>query len=359
MADRDSHSTCPFRSLPAEAYWRKALVQTPAKDVNPASKPSFRIAQTDAVATAGSCFAQHIARHLVGAGYNYFIPENAHPIVPPDLGKKYNYGTFSARFGNIYTPRQLLQLFHRAYGSFQPAEDVWIEGDRYYDPYRPLIQPQGFPDEASYLADRQEHFAAVRRMVEECNVFVFTLGLTEAWVSRIDGAVFPVCPGCGTGTFDPDRYEFVNFTASETASDLRLALEFIRAKNPDVRFVVTVSPVPLIATAAHRHVLVSTTYSKAALRVAAEEVTAALSDCEYFPSYEIITGAYNRGAYFDDDLREVKPEGVAHVMRCFAETFLDRSAKAASPRKAGKKVRPMSAVLNDIICDEETLIAAE
>ncbi len=134
MTDRDSHSTCPFRSLPAEAYWRKALVQTLAKDVNPASKPSFSISQTDAVATAGSCFAQHIARYLVGAGYNYFIAENSHFIAPPDIAKKYNYGTFSARFGNIYTPRQLLQLFNRAYGSFLPAQDVWIEGDRCFAP---------------------------------------------------------------------------------------------------------------------------------------------------------------------------------------------------------------------------------
>lgn len=131
-------------------------------------------------------------------------------------------------------------------------------------------------------------------MVEECDVFVFTLGLTEAWVSRIDGVVFPVCPGCGTGTFDPDRYEFVYFTASETTGYLRSALEFIRTKNPDVRFVVTVSPMPLIVTAAERHVLVSTTYSKAALRVAAEAATATLNDCEYFPSCEIITGSYNR-----------------------------------------------------------------
>lgn len=28
----------------------------------------------------------------------------------------------------------------------------------------------------------------------------------------------------------------------------------------------------------------------------------------YFPSYEIITGSYNRGRYYDDGLREVTEE---------------------------------------------------
>ena len=61
--------------------------------------------------------------------------------------------------------------------------------------------------------------------------------------------------------------------------------------------------------------LTATSYSKSVLRVAAEEVARVLGATAYFPSYEIITGNYSRGGYYGDDLREVRPEGVQHVMR--------------------------------------------
>ncbi|MES2303044.1 MAG: GSCFA domain-containing protein, partial [Pseudomonadota bacterium] len=89
----------------------------------------------------------------------------------------------------------------------------------------------------------------------------------------------------------------------------------------------TVSPVPLVATAENRHALVATTYSKSVLRVVAEEVARTDSRVEYFPSYEIITGSYSRGRYFESDLRSVTPEGVAHVMRVFMKHF----SSAGSP----------------------------
>ena len=83
----------------------------------------------DAVATAGSCFAQHIARHLSMRGLQHFVAEPAHPFLRPDLAAEYNYGTFSCRYGNVYPTRQLVQLIDRAYDRFSPAEDVWEEAD--------------------------------------------------------------------------------------------------------------------------------------------------------------------------------------------------------------------------------------
>src|SRR5690606_5004505 len=114
------------------------------------------------------------------SGFNYFVTEPGHPILSDGIRKAHNYGLFSARYGNIYTARQLLQLFHRAYGEFEPAEDVWIETDgAVLDPFRPTTQPGGYVSEAEMRADRRQHLAAVRHMFEQLDIFVFTLGLTE------------------------------------------------------------------------------------------------------------------------------------------------------------------------------------
>ena len=115
------------------------------------------------------------------------------------------------------------------------------------------------------------------------------------------------------------RYEFVNFRARDVTLDLLKFARRLGDVNPSAKIILTVSPVPLVATYENRHVLVSTTYSKSALRVAAEEVASKLENVWYFPSYEIITGNFNRGAYFEKDLRSVTPEGVDHVMRLFFE----------------------------------------
>jgi hypothetical protein len=100
----------PYRSLPDHRFWRKAIANVPSFAIDPLIDAPFRIAPQDKVATAGSCFAQNIARALQTSGFCYFVPESG----PADLSDQEraarNYGVYSARYGNIYTTRQLLQL---------------------------------------------------------------------------------------------------------------------------------------------------------------------------------------------------------------------------------------------------------
>jgi hypothetical protein len=311
----------PYQSLPDAAFWRKAVADLPRAEVDPVGKFDLRIGPKTKVATAGSCFAQHIARYLRNSGYNYFVAEPGHPILPAAVRRANNYGLFSCRYGNIYTARQLRQLMDRAYGWFRPGEDVWFDApDVVRDPFRPTSQPGGFISEAEMRADRQQHFAAVRRMFQELDVFVFTLGLTECWRSREDGAVFPLCPGVEGGDFDPARHEFYNQSVEDVLEDLRVVVTRLRKLNPSAEVALTVSPVPLIATGAPgNHVLSATTYSKSVLRVAAEQLQQRFPNVHYFPSYEIITGAFSRGAYYAPDLRNVVEDGVSHVMRLFMQ----------------------------------------
>ena len=309
----------PYKSLPEKAFWRRAVAATAPRDVDPVGIFDLRIDKDTKVATAGSCFAQHIARHLKASGYCYYVVEPGHPILPASVRQRQNYGLFSARYGNIYTARQLMQLFERAYARFTPVEDIWREADDVFlDPFRPTIQPGGFISPEELLADREQHLAAVRTLFETLDVFVFTLGLTECWRSRTDGAVFPICPGVEGGTFEAAIHEFYNQPVEDVIGDLTAFASALAAVNPKAQIVLTVSPVPLVATAdPGAHVLSATSYSKSVLRVAAETLRRQLHNVHYFPSFEIITGAFNRGAYYAPDLRNVVEDGVSHVMRLF------------------------------------------
>ena len=76
---------------------------------------------------------------------------------------------------------------------------------------------------------------------------------------------------------------------------------------------------------------------------------------DYFPSYEIITGSYAGGLYYEADGREVNRLGVAHAMRCFVRNYVGgppAAAVAAAPLPVTAEiVRPVG----DIVCDEEVL----
>lgn len=308
----------PYRSLPDSAYWRRA-VAAKGPEVDPLIGNFPRIGRTDKVATAGSCFAQHVARHLAASGFNYLVTEQAHPIVDAEAARAAGYGTYTARYGNIYTTLQLEQLIDRAYGRFAPVEDIWVgsDGKSVVDPFRPTIQPGGFASEAEMRADRAQHLGHVREALETLDLMVFTLGLTEGWRSKIDGAAFPLCPGVAGGVFDPALHEFHNARTGEVRSQIGAFVERLRAINPRARLILTVSPVPLAASASGNHVLPATIYSKSALRAAAQEAAEDLENVFYFPSYEIITGPQARGRFFAEDLREVTEKGVEHVMRVF------------------------------------------
>lgn len=345
----------PYRILPTQAFWRSAVAGLYEIEVDPVIDVPFRIGRDDEVATAGSCFAQHISRTLARSGYKYLVTEAA----PEGSADPSSYGVFPARFGNIYTVRQLLQTFNRAYGLFSPVDVFWTRPDgALVDPFRPLVHSSGFRSPEELIADRTWHLSRVCRMFEDCNVFVFTLGLTECWRSTRDGAVFPVAPGVAA---EPPtaEHEFYNLRVDEMVEDLVLFLKRLRTVNPGVRVILTVSPIPLIATYEPRHVLVSNTYSKAALRVVADLVTRSDPGVFYFPAFEIIAGGQAQGRYFAPDLRSVTEAGVTRVMEVFSRHLLaERSDRCDAPLPAAEATEADRARFEEeaaVVCDEEVI----
>jgi hypothetical protein len=322
----------------------------PAQVVDTMTMP---LSRSDSFMSAGSCFASNVRRYLESWGYRYTVTESAHPEWPESAESLY-YEAFSARYGNIYTARQMVQLLQRCLGEFQPSEEFWVSdaGD-YIDPYRPGLTHRAW-SLPEFRALTRQHLDAVRTAVKQSSVLVFTLGLTEAWYSADDGAVFPACPGTVSGTFDPDRHRFVNHSVDDVTDDLEAMIAILRRINPSIRVIITVSPVPLVATASGRHVLTATTYSKAVLRVAADQAIRSARDVAYFPAYEIVTGPQNLGNAFEDDLRSVREPVIAEVMSGFASAFFDASESALTnvDRTSSDEVRTLIAAAVDAECEE-------
>ena len=188
------------------------------------------------------------------------------------------------------------------------------------------------------MLHRNYHLARVREMVRSMTVFVFTLGLTEAWVHTQTGTVYPTAPGTVAGDYDADVYSFRNYDYPQVVADFLDVMRMVEEINPGVRYILTVSPVPLAATASNSHVLPATTYSKSVLRAAAGRLADDFPNVAYFPSYEIITSQASKGAFYDDAGRTVTSEGVQTVMRQFSQhhpSLLNEAADAIAFDDAG------------------------
>jgi len=309
--------------------------------------------RSDRIVSAGSCFAANIVPSLERAGFTYLRTETTHPAFSELPEERFGYSRYSAAYGNVYTTRQLLQLLKRAMGTFSPAEDRWLTPSAIVDPFRPGLRYPAHSQREFDLLTAQ-HLSKTRQAFEQASVFIFTLGLTEAWISRLDGAVFPACPGTVAGSFDPERHEFRNFDAAEIAADLRNFVGLLRSINAGARIILTVSPVPLVATATSDHVVTANAYSKSALRVAAAELASHEPDVVYFPAYEIVTGPQAPNGFFDADRRSVSAAGIKSVVR----VLLDHSETGCDPKSTAPPeatASRLSRLVSEGECEEAAL----
>ncbi len=348
MTNKQPSTDHPYRHQPEKAFWRKVVQDTYPLDITHWYSKKFTL-DKQRIATAGSCFAQHIGRELREKGFNYVDVEPAPGFLNKAHWLDFGYGMYSARYGNVYTPRQLLQLTQRALGEFSPVESAWNHGVGFVDPFRPTIEPEPFSSIDEVELHRKHHLASVAGLFEVTDVFVFTLGLTEAWLSSQDGAVYPVCPGTAGGEFDAGKYKFINFSFPEVRKDMEDFIVRVRQINPRMRFLLTVSPVPLMATATGQQVVVATTYSKSVLRAVAGLLADKYPYVDYFPSYEIISAPVMRGQFYNPDMRTVARVGVDHVMKQFFKEHAPPFKKQANLNAVEEKNE------DDVICDEELL----
>lgn len=370
----------PYTDLPTRAFWSPAVGKRDALDIDELWEPKWPVMPRMKIATFGSCFAQHFGRALARRGYQWFDAEPAPAALSEETAKAFNYGVFSARTGNIYTVSLLHQWAQWATGEATPPDEIWEKDGRFYDPFRPAVEPKGFATAEEARASQALTIEAFGRAMRESNLFVFTLGLTESWWHK-DGYEYPMCPGTVAGEFDPEKHEFRNQSYTFIAKKLKDALALIRKVNPKVRILLTVSPVPLTATKSDNHVLVATTYSKSTLRAVAGDVAASRKNIDYFPSYEIIASPPFEGQFYSDNKRGVEMYGVDHVMANFfacmgakfpravatvkTEPRSKAERQAAKAKRVSKSETPSTESVtkasekdaDELVCEEELLAA--
>ena len=276
------------------------------------------VERTTAIASAGSCFATNIRNALLQLGFNYLRTED-NDIASAGWGLIFNTVAFRQlvefAFGLRERPRVLFPVARPpAYHQYPPGTILFMD---------PIREGVFFPSVAEYEANYEKHRAACRAAFEQCEIFIFTLGMSEVWEYKIDGSAMAMEPKAVPAFLVNPRV----LTTSDNVAELERAFAILRQHNPTLKLVLTVSPVPLHATfrGDDMHVVTANSYSKSALRAAADEFCARHpGDVFYFPAYEKIM--YTTESVWHEDGRHPTANGVAQVIGMFLQSFLTDAA---------------------------------
>jgi hypothetical protein len=183
--------------------------------------------------------------------------------------------------------RVLLNEAHDSDGLIEVGLREW------FDPYAAGLKSGPF----EVLRENRAAVAHGTAQVRKASVVFLTLGLVEGWVDSVTGLAMNRAP-----------------------TDRSLVL-IINTCNPNMRFVLTVSPVPFHATFRAMDVVTTNTLSKSLLRTVVDDLAYRLDFVDYFSSYEIVVNRLRSISWMEDQIH-VSSEMVAHVMSVFERLYL-------------------------------------
>jgi len=257
-----------------------------------------RIDRTTHVTAFGSCFAAHITRWLAARNYR---------VSAADAQAQ---RTYVVRIGEgLVNSFVIRQQFEWAWNGRAAAPPRW--------------QAAG--------AALPEDDAAIRRqtraLFDRTDVFILTFGLSEVWYDKTSGEVFwRTVP---KAAYDPRRHGFRISTVEENRENIDAIYRLIRRHRPEATIILTLSPVPLIATFRDTSCITSNSVSKAVLRVAMDEALRrhrGAGHLHYWPSYELVTDVF--GSPFKADRRHLPRAVLDFIMNQFERTWCAPEAAA-------------------------------
>lgn len=264
------------------------------------------IEPTTRIATIGSCFATELAnglRRLKLAG-------GQHPA------------------GLFYNTKSIRQELERIVGGWpeRTREPYWPVNAGWAHPFKEVTQHFATEPEIAAWSDGLDRDADT--LFRSANLVVVTLGLIETWRNPNTGNTFRQIPH--PEAFGRAPAEFHRLDHATMREDLE-AIRRVVVEELGAKLVVTVSPVPLVATMTPLDVFVANTESKSRIRSAVSEFVAAHEDVHYFHSYELVTNAERSGDFMKEDGRHVKREAVEYILADFLRVFAAPDVEVPKP----------------------------
>ncbi len=291
--------------------------------------PKFTLGKSDKIFTVGSCFAREIEFKLAPFGVPLLLfnkgVERKHFASWTEADDAVGANRLYTGVFNKYTTASIEHDIRRTILNERYENEglIEIDTDKWFDPHASGLKLLPL----DIALENRAKISAAMNLIREADVVVLTLGQTESWIDCQSGIAMNAHPGPPALRKFRDRFAFIVHTYRDSIEQLERTIQFIRtACNPDMKIVVTVSPVPFNATFREQDIVVAHQATKAMLRSVAEELFRSHDFLDYFPSYEMVINTPRELAWNDDQLH-VSGEMVKHIMGVFyAKYYPDTEA---------------------------------
>ncbi len=256
----------------------------------PASTFDFNFDHNNQIVCIGSCFAENIAHRLQSNKFECLLNP----------------------FGILYNPI-----------SIEKALNLLLDGNSYSEDQ--LFNHQGLwhsfdhhghfskPDKAETLHNINATLANGQAFLKKASRLIVTLGTANVFVYKKRNAIVANCHKLPGNEFDRRRLE-----VETIAEKLTSVFEKLKAQNPELQIITTVSPIRHI-----RDGLVENQKSKAVLLLALDQMAASLNFVHYFPSYEILLDDLRDYRFYEADMIHPNKIAIDYIWDYFKQSFFE------------------------------------
>ena len=173
------------------------------------------------------------------------------------------------------------------------------------------------PDEC--LLQINERLQGSAQKLRKSKWLIITWGTAYAYFHRELAVALPYGGLVGNCHKQPDRcFTRRRLSVDEIVKEWSLLMEELKAVNPELNILFTVSPIRHIKDGLHGNQL-----SKSTLLLAVDTLCQRYENCTYFPSYEILMDELRDYRFYADDMVHPSQLAIDYIWECFKNLYFD------------------------------------
>jgi hypothetical protein len=253
-------------------------------------KPGFTISHRDQLVSIGSCFSENIGQRFG----NYKFNININPF-----GQQYNPHSIAIAIEQLITPTTY-------------AIENLVEHNEQYHSFNHHGSFSKSTAEETLVGINTGLLKAAEDL-KQASVLFLTFGTAHVFKLKETGKIVSNChklPG--------NMFEMELMRPEQIISTLQTVFGRLKKFNPNLKIVLTVSPVRYFAFGAYEN-----SVSKSHLFTAIHALQQANPGLYYFPAYELVMDDLRDYRFFADDMLHPNQQALDYVWDSLANTFFD------------------------------------
>jgi hypothetical protein len=255
----------------------------------------FQISHQDKILMMGSCFVENISSKLLQSGFNIDVNPFGIQYNPASLANS----LYDILNNKVYTKKDL--IFH------EDIHHSWAHHSRFSGDTEELV-----------LEKINSQIKQSSIFLKEASLLILSFGTARVYHLLSSGEIVSNCHKLPDKMFREEQ-----LTIEQIRCQWTELIQHLRQLNPNLRIMLTVSPIRHWKNGAHENQL-----SKACLLLAVNELIKENVQCYYFPAYELIMDDLRDYRFYSDDMFHPNQQAIDYIWEKFSQVYFDSKTMA-------------------------------